>query len=255
MMIYVTALTAMLLLLSLYIISMLRRTQLKEINSRNTMIQLKRGYEQKLKEVQLEMQAQIFREISNEIHDNISLHLNLCKLQLLSLNFRKPADMIEKLNSSINLVSRTITALSNISKGFDPEFIPAYGLANAIENEVKHLETTEMFKMDFRVTGTSSVMVHPTDLILFRIFRESINNIIKHANATSIEIVLIFRDDLFECSISDNGIGINPEKLTRGCGLRNMEKRAYLLGATLEINSVPGSGTQIKILLPLPKPQ
>jgi signal transduction histidine kinase len=254
MIIYLTAVTAILLLLSFFIITLIRRSQLKQLHFIKSINELTALHQLSLQESQMEIQEQLSREISNEIHDNISMNLSVCKMQLVSLNFRKPADMVEKLKASVELISLTMSALNHISKSLNVDFISNYGLANAIQNELKQLETSGMFLLDFQVTGPSASLGNPNEFILFRIIRESLHNILKHANATAIEIKLNYKESYLECSIKDNGIGFNPEMPSAGCGLNNMKKRALMLDAALHISSVAGSGTQIKIILPLPKP-
>lgn len=254
MIIYLTAVTALLLLLSFFIINLLWRSQARQLYFIKSIQEIKGRHEQELKRSQMEIQEQTFLEISNEIHDNISLNLSLCKLQLNTMNFRRPAEMTEKVNASLELISQTITDLNNISKSLDPDNISFNGLANAIKNEIRHLESSGKHAVDFQSKGISIVIGSPAELILFRIIRESLNNIIRHSRADLIEIRLNFTGCQLECCIKDNGIGFLPEKKLQGSGLNNMKKRAQQLGAHFELNSAPGEGTLVRIILTLPKP-
>ena len=95
------------------------------------------------------------------------------------------------------------------------------------------------------------------ELILFRIFQEIINNIIKHAVAKKVDIRVAFTEELLNITVTDNGKGFDTTQLntsdnsTFGLGLRNMHNRARLIGADFSITSIPETGTTINILLPL----
>ena len=90
---------------------------------------------------------------------------------------------------------------------------------------------------------------------MFRIFQELINNIISHSGAKTVNVRLFYEAELFNLTVSDDGEGfddallVNEEKF--GLGIRNMQTRAELIGATFQMNSAPGKGTTVSIELPL----
>ena len=90
-----------------------------------------------------------------------------------------------------------------------------------------------------------------TNLLL--VFKESINNVVKYAEASKVDIILSDNKAFLEMIITDNGIGIKAEKLkTRyGNGLRNMEKRMLKLNGSFENNSIENKGTSLKFAIPL----
>jgi signal transduction histidine kinase len=90
-----------------------------------------------------------------------------------------------------------------------------------------------------------------THLALYRIIQECLNNIVKHSEATAASIHLAVRDSRLVLSIKDNGSGFDTGELKPGLGLGIMRERAARLGATLEMNSVIGDGTEIKLSLNL----
>ncbi|MFF5397171.1 sensor histidine kinase [Peribacillus butanolivorans] len=87
---------------------------------------------------------------------------------------------------------------------------------------------------------------------LFRILQESISNTLRHAKASSLEVLLIVRDELIILRITDDGIGFNVEESKAGSyGLQNMHERAVELGGTMKLVSVPNKGTQLEVKIPL----
>ncbi|AOH56308.1 two-component sensor histidine kinase [Peribacillus muralis] len=87
---------------------------------------------------------------------------------------------------------------------------------------------------------------------LFRILQESISNTLRHAKASSLEVLLIVRDGLIIFRITDDGIGFNAEDAKAGSyGLQNMHERAVELGGTMQLVSVPNKGTKLEVKIPL----
>jgi signal transduction histidine kinase len=108
-----------------------------------------------------------------------------------------------------------------------------------------------------------------TETALYRVVQEAINNIARHAAARNVEIGLFLNDEFTSVSITDDGLGFDLTELsieaiqdidsqdfqfsenTRGLGLLGMQERIELLGGELEIETSPGSGTQINIRVPI----
>ncbi|MFD9625281.1 sensor histidine kinase [Peribacillus muralis] len=87
---------------------------------------------------------------------------------------------------------------------------------------------------------------------LFRILQESISNTLRHAKASSLEVLMIVRDGLIILRITDDGVGFNAENSKTGSyGLQNMHERAVELGGTMQLVSVPNKGTKLEVKIPL----
>jgi NarL family two-component system sensor histidine kinase LiaS len=87
---------------------------------------------------------------------------------------------------------------------------------------------------------------------LFRILQESVSNTLRHAKATTLEVLLIKRDNLVILRVVDDGIGFNVEETKTGSyGLQNMHERAVEIGGTLQIVSVPNQGTRLEVRVPM----
>ena len=121
----------------------------------------------------------------------------------------------------------------------------------------RHLLPPISYETDFQITGTETILDPHKSLILFRIAQEVLNNTIKHAKATRISIFLKFTSELFILTLTDNGTGFamsnsQPKDLSdKGSGLSNMYNRAKLIGADLQIDSHPKTGTKASITLSL----
>lgn len=221
-----------------------QNTYFKEIEA------LKTSHENTLLQSQLEMQEQTFQNISREIHDNISQKLTLAKLYLNTIGIDHKAVEMHQLGDSIAIISQAINDLSDLSRSMSSEHVLNNGLIKALEYEVAQLLKTGIYHTDFSVTGNPVFLKSDTELVLFRIVQEVLNNIIKHAAASVIEINMHYEDSLLMMRISDNGKGFDTFKAQAGLGLQNIKKRATLLQGKLSVNSLAGSGTQINIEIP-----
>ena len=88
---------------------------------------------------------------------------------------------------------------------------------------------------------------------LYLIFKESLNNAVKYAEASQIDLHLNLKSRFLKMEISDNGKGFDIDKIKRGNGLNNLEKRAKEIGGQIDIKSEPGKGTCINLMMVLKK--
>ena len=107
------------------------------------------------------------------------------------------------------------------------------------------------------VTGELQFLNTNTELLIFRIIQESINNIIKYAKAENIKITICYSSENIKITINDDGIGFDQDtiftnkKIGEMAGLKNMRQRAESLDGKLTIESTPGKGTALKVLIPI----
>lgn len=217
---------------------------------------LKTITEQEILKSQLEIQEDISNKISREIHDNISLGLTLSKLQIN--NFLE-SDKSDKnlLASSVTLITKSLIDLNDISKSLDSTQLFSHGLIAVLEAEIAVISKSKLVEVDFNVIGDPIFLESEKELIIFRIFQEACNNILKHANASTITIDLVYEINHVELKISDDGKGFNMEETMKAkeirkmSGLKNIYQRSEIIGAETFIYSTPNIGTTIHIKIPL----
>ena len=219
--------------------------------------QLKVDFEKQILESKLEIQEQTFKYISQEIHDNIGQVLSLAKLTINTMTANDPQILEEKIDSSKKLVGKAIEDLRNLSRNLNTDYITNLGLNISIENEIKILRNASKYEVEVLTKGNAYRLQHQQELIIFRIFQEILQNIIKHSGATAIAITFYYNPDCFILEISDNGIGFDVSILNEnsrtnvGIGVLNMRHRANLISADFTIDSKPANGTIVKIKLPV----
>jgi signal transduction histidine kinase len=218
-------------------------------------------YQQTLLQTQLEIQEQTLKNISQEIHDNIGQALSLAKLNLNTMPPTNDEALQQKILNSKELVSKAITDLRDLSRSLDTDYVQEMGLQRAIEYEMEMIRKTGTIETNMIVEGTLFRLEKQKELILFRIVQETFNNILKHANAKSIYVNIIYSDSAFTLVIKDDGKGVNlqpfndGENNNFGLGIRNMHSRAKLIGGDFNMSSNIGEGTKVKIVLPNEKKQ
>jgi two-component system, NarL family, sensor kinase len=215
-------------------------------------------FQQELLNATLEIQEQTFQNISQEIHDNIGQVLTLAKLNLNTVGAELPPSTHEKILSTKELVAKAINDLRDLSKSLNPDMIREVGLCEAINRDLSLLSKSGQHQVLNKIDGTPFRLDKQKELILFRIFQELLNNIIKHAQANTVIIRLNYTPQAFNLTVSDDGQGFDAGSISTsgskfGLGLRNMHSRANLIGAKFQLSSTLGKGTTVSIELPIEK--
>ena len=210
-------------------------------------------YNQALLTTRLEIQEETFKAISQEIHDNIGQALSFVKLTINTVDVYNPEAAKEKLLESKNQLSQTIQDLRDLAKSLSPDFIRELGLPGAIGQQVHFLQKTGLYQASLTVMGNEYKNQTQEELVVFRIVQELLNNIVKHADATAVEINMLYQPDKLTITVSDNGKGFDTNKESntgKGLGLQNMLSRMSLIKGYITVNSAPGMGTKAIIELP-----
>jgi signal transduction histidine kinase len=232
----------------IYFVVLYRNKQLKNKKDQET---LQAAFHQELLKTQIEVQENTLNYISTEIHDNITQVLSFVKLTLAGIASASDGEKQTKINETRELVSQTITDLRDLSKSLSFEHIRSLGLAATMEREIERINKSGILDVSLLLKGDAYTLGEQRELVIFRIFQETLNNTLKHSGAKHLKIVLQYHSDLFNLTLEDDGSGFSPEvpDNKQGSGLRNIENRAALIGGTATINSTPGKGCCTKITL------
>lgn len=254
MLITVAAAFLLFILLS-FILTMLFFHKRKQGDFQREVEVIKTNFEKELLETQLEIQEQTFQHISRELHDNVGHFLSLAKLQLATIQTELALPDVEKLSSSVCLITNSLDEIRNIAKSLNTENIKSNGLIKTTEQQVEQVKKLGRFSVDFAVSGKTCFLDDQKEIVLFRILQEGLNNILKHSQASAIHINLHYEERQLILSIRDNGIGFNANNMSNNdhygsSGIKNIIKRSSLINAFHEIISTPGEGTTIKVITP-----
>lgn len=211
--------------------------------------EMKNRFEQTLLKTQLEIQEQAFSYISQEIHDNIGQVLSLVRL---NLNTFDSVFTEEKLEQTDDLLGKAIKDLRDLSHNLQNNRIHDIGIVESIRQLLSSLQKTGHYQTSFHTSDHFHILDPNKDIILYRMIQEIVNNILKHASASNIDIAISSEPEITTIRISDNGVGFDTTLLDQerpGIGLQNIANRAKTVNATVDVKSEPGSGTTITLYI------
>lgn len=254
--IFIGLTTGLILLLATILILVIYLYQQRRLIHMQSIKELGFKHEKNLISSQLEIQENMFRHISQEIHDNIGLTLSLVKLRLNTLDINDIAQIKGQIGVTVELLTESIDQLKDISRSLNADVIHSYGLIRALENEINRINDVSGIEIIFKIEGDAIYLDSQKELIIFRIIQEAFSNILKHAEANTAWLTLAYRDSLLLITIKDNGKGFNsyPESdisKPGSAGLKNMRSRSKMIRAKMEINTKVGNGTELQFTIPL----
>lgn len=244
--------TFIFLILSTAIVFLMLYFQKKKFQYAKEKGELEKQYGEQLLQSRLEMQEQTFDTISQEIHDNVGQLLSLAKLQLSIVEQNEVTDktLITDIKSN---VGNALTDLRDIAKSLSTSRIQELTLLQAVEQELQRIARSGVIKCNVEVSGNEQQVAEQKKIIIFRIVQESLQNILKHAEATIINVEFDFLTEQLKITIDDNGIGFSADekvKVETGLGLQNIVKRSALIMGKATINSTINNGTKITLIIP-----
>jgi len=195
--------------------------------------------------------------IAREVHDEIGGLLTAIKMDLAWLKERLPKTkklLTDKTTTIENMVDKAMTAARNLAHSLRPGYLDSFGIVAAIEMEACEFEQRTGIKC--LLTHNDEEMeidLHPdVSIAMFRIFQESLTNIMKHAQASEVRILIQNCPDHIELTISDNGRGFSHDARLkpRSFGLRGIQERVAHFGGQVSFTSAPGQGTTVSVNVP-----
>jgi PAS domain S-box-containing protein len=191
--------------------------------------------------------------ISREIHDGLGPLLSTIKLYVNELESgdMEPEEKKEMLKQTNELINEAISSTRSISNNLSPRLIMDFGLVKAVEAFCKKVNLVDKINIEFDNNLHGERFDHTIEIILYRIITELINNSLKHARATKIEVSLEKIEDVLQMTYLDDGIGFDKDKAlgseSTGMGLKNIISRLRSVNGNYRIHSRPGAGTLVVV--------
>ncbi len=194
--------------------------------------------------------------IAREIHDDMGQALTVLKIDLSWLNNRLAKNqeaLRDKTKSMQALIDETIQTVHKVSEDLRPGILDDFGLPAAIEWNAEEFEKRTGIKCKPIFCPKEFDLCKEKSTALFRIVQESLTNIIRHANATEVEINLSKKKGIIVLEIQDNGKGITEAAITnpRSFGLIGIRERAHSLGGEVDIAGIRDAGTRLTVRMPI----
>lgn len=192
--------------------------------------------------------------IAKDLHDGIGQQLSAIKLMASSLaNTHSESERIEKVYTLKSTVDDAVKEVRSVSHNMMPNALFKLGLSTALREFIDKISSTGFLKISLEIIGLTKQLDNTTEIILYRVIQELVNNTIKHANATQLTIQIINHDDkTLNIIVEDNGTGFdaNNKNKFEGIGLKNIISRIEYLNGTVEFDTLPGRGTTVIIDVP-----
>ncbi len=194
--------------------------------------------------------------IARDLHDELGQNLSAVRIEAALARRHADEDVDARrarLEHIESLMAETMKVARRIVSELRPRVLSDFGLPAALEWLAK--ETRERTALDVRLSmQPPDPQIDPEKSIaVYRIVQESVNNIIRHAGATRVDLELLLKDNVFEARICDDGIGLPPvgHRPPDSYGILGMRERAQAIGGRLDIASAPGGGTQVRVIVPI----
>ncbi len=200
------------------------------------------------------------RRIGRDLHDQIGQQITAMRFKLLELQTGDADSSIkEKIDQAQDYAKQMDVDVGYLSYELRPQGLDDLGLRSSVRDFVQYWSRYHSIPAEFHASKTERRQLDSeTNIHVYRIVQESLNNVLKHAQAKSVVIILDFQDDNLILIIEDDGVGFDPTpnekaaKRSGGLGLVGMRERCLLLGGTMSIESGVNEGTVILCRIPIP---
>ena len=213
----------------------------------------KLAHQRQLAQASIDGQEKERLEMGKELHDNIGQQLTTIKLLLDLAKNTADAATLNMVNMALRNVSEVINDVRSISRSLVPPTLKDLGFIDSVNDLIDSLRTAQAIHIELDYYDFDEDQLPDNKkLTLYRIIQEQLNNIIKHAGASQVTIVLRITAGFILMQIKDDGIGFDISHVRKGLGITNIHNRAELLGGHVELLSSPGNGCEVNVRLPHP---
>lgn len=192
------------------------------------------------------------QRIASDLHDRLGSMLSTTKL-LLAVADDKADESSEQLQKATTLVDEAVKEVRRVSHNLSTGMVKSFGLARALEDLADSINQTKLIQCRVHVYGLDERLETQLEIDVYRMIQEAVNNALKHADATRLDIQLNHSEAVLSISVEDNGRGFNPniQHKKAGIGLSNLKNRAEKYGGNCTFDSKPDKGTLVIVELPL----
>jgi PAS domain S-box-containing protein len=195
--------------------------------------------------------------VAREMHDELGQVCTAIKMDLALIGrktTKRQAPLRAKVDSAIQLVNQMIFTLRRIASELRPTTLDDLGLTAALEWHAQEFEGRTGIRCVVALPQEQLALDSERSTAIFRIFQESLTNVVRHAEATRVDARLEREQDQLILQVHDNGRGFDAEQAStrKSLGLIGMQERAVVLNGKLKVEGVLGSGTTVTLRIPLP---
>jgi signal transduction histidine kinase len=216
------------------------------------------------------MRAELFRRvvaaqeaerqrIARDLHDETGQSLTAIGMGLRGLSGKlgpRNKDAMVTLHKLETLAADSLKELQRLMTDLRPSHLDDLGLSAALRWYTSRIQEHSSLSIRVDIHGEERDLDDAMKITIFRIIQECLNNVIKHAQATHVNIHVHFEEQRVRINVFDNGVGFDQDQVRQrrtsrpSLGIAGMEERAALLGGTVNVQSRPGYGTEVEALIP-----
>lgn len=194
-------------------------------------------------------------DVAREIHDELGQSLTAIKMDLYWLKKRLPNSqngLNNKIVAAIKIVDDAMHTVKRISAQLRPALLDDLGLVAALDWEIEEFQKRMSIKCGFTTHPENLETDKNRSTAIYRITQEALTNVARHAQATTVDVILKLDSGQLFLEVIDNGVGITQEQLSNptSFGLIGIRERVLQFGGTFDVRSGYDGGTKIKIVLP-----
>lgn len=193
--------------------------------------------------------------LAKDLHDGLGGLLSGVKFSLANMKSTVilDADSALVFERSLDMLDHSISELRRVAHNMMPEVLVKFGLSEALKSYCDRMRESQIFKIDFQSIGMDERLSSNTEIFVYRIVQELLNNTAKHAKATHVLVQLARQNSEVSITVEDNGIGFGNPNVDNaaGIGWTNIRSRVDYLKGKLDVQSSRGQGTSVHITIPV----
>ena len=244
----------------LFMLSVGRRNHYRQSQLLSTLLDLRAARDESERQaLQLrQLSAQQLRAVENErlhlareVHDDLGQLLTALKINLARLERVTDGAALERVHETNGLVDHVMGAVRRIASSLPPPLLDELGVAAALDRFLS--ENCQRAGLDYRLEIPRALPHLSSDqsLAAFRVCQEAFTNVLRHSGAHHLQVALSWTGGTLSIAVSDDGCGMDEEKIHSSFGLLGLQERVRLLGGQLTIRSRPDQGTLLEASFPV----
>ncbi|WP_299557161.1 histidine kinase [Seonamhaeicola sp.] len=214
-------------------------------------IKQEQDFEEEIAQAQTETQEQTLKNIGWELHDNVGQLLSFASMQLSILKMGAPDDIKEKFKDTSEALQESLKEVRSLSRTLNNEVVLNIGFEKSVSNELERLKKMKFASATLQKIGEKRPFTNRKhEIILFRIIQEFLSNSVKYSEAENLSVTLDYQPEHIVITAKDDGKGFDMATVEKGAGLLNMNSRAALIHADLQLRTEAGKGVEMVIHYP-----
>ncbi|MFT3935252.1 MAG: sensor histidine kinase [Chitinophagaceae bacterium] len=232
-----------------------RNTQQKRKIQQQRITELEKEKQFMAAEAVLQGQEEERSRLAKDLHDGLGGILSGVKHSFNNMksNFIISQESVDAFDRTMVLLDKSISELRNISHNMMPEALLRFGLDTALRDYCNSINRNASLQITYQ-----SFELHDEDIekskasVIYRVIQELLNNMLKHANASTALVQLVRNNNALSITVEDNGKGFNKSEAenTEGIGMKNIKHRINYLNGQLDIQTAEGAGVSVTIEIP-----